>query len=129
MINKREYCPTCKSFAPEILHGRPCWRCALNNSWLTGEQIITVAQDAQGLFTWESAPVERKETKIVFPDREYTVTFLVNNPNITHVLRWGEYEVHATFESPVSPINGVHQCVNWIINTRNLARLRGIDHA
>jgi hypothetical protein len=121
---QKEYCPSCSQRSIGLQPGHICWRCRLSAMILPDIQTIHVVVGANGLYTHQHSQPENMETQIVFPDRTYTVIYLPNDKNSTHALIWGNHLVHASYQSPVSPINGVHQCLNWIVNTRNLEIIR-----
>lgn len=125
---QKEHCPSCGQRAIGLQAGHICWRCQLSAMILPDIQTIHVIVGDNGLYTYHGQP-ENRETQIVFPDRTYTVVYLPSDKNNTHALIWGECLVCVTYQSPVSPINGVHQLLNWIVNTRNLEIIRAKEQA
>ena len=122
-MTQEEHCRSCGRRTAGVQSGESCWRCRLTAAAKPGVQVVTVA-DVNGIYTYDQSLPELMETHIVFPDCTYVVRDLPTDPNITHVLMLGNRCVHYVYQSPVSPINGVRMCLNWIVNTRTLARVR-----
>ena len=129
----KEYCKSCKRFSPGLRTGETCSRCKLTEAQQTGVQTIHVkpvtVDGYTGFFSADGKAEGNQTLQIVFPDITYTVRYMASDPNATHLLTSDKYLHHAVYEYPLSEITGFQMCLNWIVNTRNIARWNELHRA